>query len=549
MFNTKIRKKLLMVGIFITIILFSMICVYGVSFTVDYKNDYLEPSKTYDLWVIVEPDFNSDEPLNNTVIMIKPYDYLSKKYIKIIKGTDYEGQIFPNDKGVGHFIISISPDAPSRDYKMEAICTYKKDGDTYSNNVIFTLPIRGVPSLTVKNNPTLNEGVSKAYITISNGGTGPAYNVKLSFDNSKSYNIYALTEGHIDCIKPNEAKVIVIDTVVKGNGNSVVKLPYTLTYESPYDLLQLTEKTKTINENSESESYNYENRKIMTESGILVFNVEPKEDVSISLKEYSIILKKINNITLTVKNNDKTGKYITVKLLSNYVGNNEKTLYLLGNSSQNITFKVRSDKEGIVYLPLELSYNGINIYKNISLNVIGVPKIIITGVDIKGGGEKTITGDISNIGSANAYGVVVSVERKNNIIPIMPFESYFVGTLNKDDYSSFEVHCKLLGNVSQIPLIITYRDENNNIINEKYNISIYQNNNNIIGNNKISNNNKNNILFYVVIGIGVLFGIGLLILAIYVIYKYIKKKSEDEEYIELNLDDEDDDEYDNDLNK
>ena len=85
-------------------------------------------------------------------------------------------------------------------------------------------------------------------------------------------------------------------------------------------------------------------------------------------------------------------------------------------------------------------------------------------------GEKTITGDLSNIGTTKARSVLVSIKRTDNIIPIRPYENYFVGTLNADDYGSFELHCQINGNASEIPIIITYRDEDNNLIKMEKNI-------------------------------------------------------------------------------
>ncbi|EHP84330.1 hypothetical protein [Methanotorris formicicus] len=77
--------------------------INAVEFTsIDYKNEYLEPGKTYDIWVVITPD----KEINNTVLSITPYG-ISKEYIQIIKGVDYEGHLFQNEKGIGHFIIKI----------------------------------------------------------------------------------------------------------------------------------------------------------------------------------------------------------------------------------------------------------------------------------------------------------------------------------------------------------------------------------------------------------------------------------------------------------
>ncbi|WP_332247741.1 hypothetical protein [Methanothermococcus okinawensis] len=155
--------------------------------------------------------------------------------------------------------------------------------------------------------------------------------------------------------------------------------------------------------------------------------------------------------------------------------------------------------------------------KNISVNVIGRADLVLTGINIEGITEKTITGDLSNIGTTKAKSVLVSIKRTKNIIPKRPYENYFVGTLNADDYGSFELHCVINGNVSEIPIVITYRDENNNLITINKEIKI--DNGQVVSYNDY--NGKKEGINYAVIGIGLLFCIGV----IYLIYRgFIRKK-------------------------
>ena len=115
---------------------------------------------------------------------------------------------------------------------------------------------------------------------------------------------------------------------------------------------------------------------------------------------------------------------------------------------------------------------------------------------------------------------MVSIKKTDDIIPVRPYENYFVGTLNADDYGSFELHCQINGNASEIPIIITYRDEDNNLIKMEKNISIS------VENGQISNNenygNTGGFINYIIIGIGVLFCIGV----IYLMYRGFVRKNE-----------------------
>ncbi|ABR56108.1 COG1361 family protein [Methanococcus aeolicus] len=483
----------------------------AVEFTsIDYKNQYLEPSKTYDLWVVITPE----KEINNTIIGIYPYGE-SKDYIQIIKGKDSEGQLFPSEKGVGHFIIKIKDDAPSKDYKIVAYCNYTEDNKQYSENRIFTIPVRGAPTITIENPPTINEGVNKIYLKITNKGTGTAQNIKMQFNNDDNH-IYALSEGYIDHIKPGETRLM--DVKIYASGDSIVKLPYKLTHSNPYDDLQLTDKTETEQGDSNTITYNYKNQKIVEETGNLIFKVIPKNVVELEVNKYNYPVGEVNNFTLSIKNNYKDANFI-ITIGKYYLGNNQKSLFIKHGEKENISFKTKINEIGIKEIPIKIIFDGNEINKNISINVIGKVQLVLTGVNVGGMNEKTITGDLSNIGTTKAKSVLVSIKRTDDIIPVRPYENYFVGTLNADDYGSFELHCQINENVSGVPIIITYRDEDNNLIKMEKNISISEN-------GQISNNenygSNGGFINYIIIGIGVLFCIGV----IYLIYRGFVRKNE-----------------------
>jgi hypothetical protein len=86
---------------------------------------------------------------------------------------------------------------------------------------------------------------------------------------------------------------------------------------------------------------------------------------------------------------------------------------------------------------------------------------IITNVEVmsESGGYRVV-GDIMNAGLESARSVLVTPGQPAT--PIDPFRVYVVGTLDPDDISSFEVTFKTDGTVTEIPLVIEYRDDDGN---------------------------------------------------------------------------------------
>ncbi|MBW9222668.1 hypothetical protein KKP97_06460 [Methanothermococcus sp. SCGC AD-155-C09] len=497
-------KKLL---IFILFLFFLLLInpINAVEFTgIDYKNEYLEPGKTYDLWVIITPE----KEINNTVIGVSPYG-VGSEYIQIIKGRDYEGNLLQSEKGVGHFIIHIKEDAPSKDYNILAYCNYTKDGKKYSDNRIFEIPIRGKPTLTVENPSVINEGINRIYIKIKNKGTGIAQNIKIKFEEGN--NIYALSEGYIKYLKPGKTGTVEIK--VYGENSGIAKLPYTLTYSNPYNDLQLVDKRETESRKSKTITYNYKNQKTVEESGNLIFKIIPNDAIDLNVKDCSFPVGKVNNFTLSIKNNYKDSKF-TVIIGKYYIGNNQKTLSINYGEIKNITFNIKVEEMGVKEIPVRIIFGGNEIERNISVNIIGKVDLVLTGVNVEGITEKTITGDLSNIGTDKAKSVLISVKKTERVIPLRPYENYFIGTLNPDDYGSFELHAKVINETDSIPIVIQYRDENNNLIKIEKNISIK----NLINPNQSQENND-----YIPLIIGILFIVGVLFLLYWNFFKKNKK--------------------------
>ncbi|XRO75715.1 COG1361 S-layer family protein [Methanocaldococcus sp. 28A] len=495
--------------IFSLLFLLTQTSAYITFKNIDYKAQYLEPSKTYDLYVT----FESDEEINNTVVYIKPYNQMSENNIQIIKGKQWIGHLFPSEIGVAHFIIKVSPNAPNYDYSMVVYCNYTKNGEQYSENRIFTLPVRGKANVIVKpDNYILQVGTNKVLILLTNKGTGIAENIKITFQNSNNLIILGDNTFTITSLNPKISTYIPLTVFAKKEG--VYSINYKISYENPYDLLELTQKSETINGDSKTETLTYQNKNIVENIGILTFNVFPNELVSINMNNPIITVGKIENLTISIKNNYKDSLFI-VQISKYFIGNNQKTVFIKKGETKNLTFQIKVDKEGIIQIPVVIYFDNNQIEKNLTINVIGKADLVLSGIDVENSFDDVkITGDIDNIGTGKAKSVLISIEKTNNIIPKKPYENYFVGTLNPDDYGSFELHCQINGTVNEIPIKITYRDENNNLITIHKTIKI---NRELIS---LKNENSGGIN-YLVIGIAIIFVIGV----VYLIYRGFVKKN------------------------
>ncbi|WP_456471970.1 COG1361 S-layer family protein [Methanocaldococcus sp.] len=472
--------------IMLLIFLFLISLAYA-SITIDYKNEYLEPGKAYDIWVIVVPD----NDVNNTVVGIKPYGE-SKEYIKVVgKSYKYLGSLFQGERGIGHFIIKIDENAPSKDYEIVAYYNYTYKGIKYYNSRIFKIPVRGVPNVVVEvKNNNINLGKNLVYVIVKNIGTGVANDIKITFNPNNG--ISSLNNIYINSLKPKESLLYPVNVIASKVG--MLSLPYKLVYKLPFDNLVLTQKTVS----GDDEQYTYSNVKTITSSGYLTFLVSPIDKIEVYPKTYNIYVNKLENLTLVVKNNYKDG-YIKISI-KRAIGSNEKTIYLKKGEKGEVSFIVKFDKTGLYNIPIEISTNTFTTIKNITLNVIGKPEIIITGLSVKSELNKiVITGDVDNIGSGTAKSVVVKAKDK----------SYFVGSLEPDDYGSFTL--KVYNNKNKIPLIVEFKDENGNLIKIEKNISVT-----LV--NKVES--KNNFLFLI---------IGLIFLAfvIFIVYKVLKGRKND----------------------
>jgi hypothetical protein len=96
---------------------------------------------------------------------------------------------------------------------------------------------------------------------------------------------------------------------------------------------------------------------------------------------------------------------------------------------------------------------------------------IISNIEVEQSGSTyRATGDISNAGLETARSVIVTAG--SPAIPTDPFRVYVVGTLDPDDFSSFEVTFQVAPGTTGVPLIVEYRDDDGNLYSTTTPISI-----------------------------------------------------------------------------
>ena len=146
-------------------------------------------------------------------------------------------------------------------------------------------------------------------------------------------------------------------------------------------------------------------------------------------------------------------------------------------------------------LSLFLSFkNGVNAHTSeLSVHLVSAakkrPELVISGIEYEFDAEINaykIKGDISNAGLSAAKGVVMRIGEGEGFSAAYPYPSYFVGSLNPDDFSSFELDVRIFSNTSSnassnapskassttaantvkgevsIPIVIEFKDEDGN---------------------------------------------------------------------------------------
>lgn len=92
------------------------------------------------------------------------------------------------------------------------------------------------------------------------------------------------------------------------------------------------------------------------------------------------------------------------------------------------------------------------------VDTVDVPgEVELTGLEVRREGDRLrITGSASNVGLEEVNSVVVRVRDTERVTPAAPNREFFVGTIPASDFVSFDVYARTDGNVTAIPLEVTY---------------------------------------------------------------------------------------------
>lgn len=137
-------------------------------------------------------------------------------------------------------------------------------------------------------------------------------------------------------------------------------------------------------------------------------------------------------------------------------------------SAATFTLNTMSCEEGNSDISFTATYfNGDNLHnaetETKNVRIIKQSPLIFTGIEIENmGGKYTISGDLNNFGITDAKNVMVSIDDIEGVEPVQPYANYFIGTLEADDFSSFDLSAMVTSkNVTAIPVLIEFRDPDN----------------------------------------------------------------------------------------
>lgn len=240
------------------------------------------------------------------------------------------------------------------------------------------------------------------------------------------------------------------------------------------------------------------------------------------MREYSTINVEVVNL----RPNDITGVIVNPK--GNDIGFFPANVFvgtIAGGNKSTATFTLNTmvSTRGNKEMQFSTSYfNGDNLHTssdtNYSIDVVDQSALILSALEVENAGNVySIAGDINNFGTTDAKNVMISVMATDNVTPVQPYEKYFVGTLESDDFSSFELSASTQGNnVDEIPLLIEFRNTNNAYAYINENISVQK------GVVPISSNNEG--IPFMVIGL-----VAVVCIAVIGIIVYSWKKNKNSE--------------------
>ena len=153
--------------------------------------------------------------------------------------------------------------------------------------------------------------------------------------------------------------------------------------------------------------------------------------------------------------------------------------YFIGNlnpdQAQRVSFNITPEQPSVIEFRVDYK-NGVNPHAT-SVRVpveFGVSKTeanpLLSNIVVEyQDGRYVLTGDVYNAGLEVANSVVLAAG--GAAVPVDPYQSYVVGSLEPDDFSSFELTFSA-ENETDVPIVVSYRDVDGNPFEKTYPVSI-----------------------------------------------------------------------------
>jgi hypothetical protein len=213
---------------------------------------------------------------------------------------------------------------------------------------------------------------------------------------------------------------------------------------------------------------------IKVDTADIQVGISQKPDTFAQSTKDSVNVSIINPRSAAIKNIIITpsGQGIEVSPSQKYISS------LNGQSSVEIPFSVTPDQDS--NLTFHISYqNGDNDHTaDIVLPIIlgdnkkaAIP--VVNNVELASSGTSyTLTGDVNNAGLTDAKSMIVTVGASAKAVE--PYAQYAIGSLAADDFSSFEITFTAT-DLSSVPLVITWKDNDGNSFSITKNLNLRTN--------------------------------------------------------------------------
>lgn len=143
---------------------------------------------------------------------------------------------------------------------------------------------------------------------------------------------------------------------------------------------------------------------------------------------------------------------------------------------REVTFDVSPQREGTLQFTVNYR-NGINQHSaNVTVPVtFGTNKLaarpMINNIEIASTGTAwTLSADVTNAGLSDACAIIVTTG--DPAVPTDPYPVYIVGTLEPDDFASFDLNFRVAPGTEAVPVIVRYKDANGNDFSQTYTVNL-----------------------------------------------------------------------------